>query len=586
MPTFHPIVAVGVGVAIALSFIEPGASKELPPIAQPRHDQAESPDSQPTPALPQNVLTQSPSGSTARASAQQEKSTPVEMGVNPENPKGAGTSVDTLKQPTASATDAPQGMPTSVREYLGKRFSPLGEDSLVQAPASQTPQPSPIVPVRSLPESFNPSANPLLFPTRSQEVQIQRTQPITLEEAIALARRNNLELQQSQLQLERARAQLRQAQAALYPTAELQTGLTNSESAQPSAFNNNTSSTVYNAGLQLSYDIYTGGLRSAQIRSAEEGVRLQQLQVEQVSEQLRLDTTRAYYALQQAGAQVEIAQAAVADAAQSLRDAQLREQAGLGTRFDVLQAQVQLAAANQDLTTAVSNLRTARRQIVQVLNLAQTVDVAAADPIEVAGEWNLSLEQSIVLALKNRAELEAQLVQRNISEQNRQAALASIRPQVGITASYNIVNVINDNRGFGDGYSIGPTIRWRLFDGGEARARAEQERRNIEIAETNFANQRNQVRFDVEQSFFNLNANAQNIQTASFALTQAQESLRLARLRFQAGVGTQTDVINQQTELTRARGRLLTAILDYNRALASLQRAVSNLPDSNLFVLP
>jgi outer membrane protein TolC len=469
---------------------------------------------------------------------------------------------------------------------MGKRFSPLGEDSFVQAPTAQTPQPSPIVPVRSLPESFNPSANPLLFPTRSQEVQIQTNQPITLQEAIALARRNNLDLQQSQLQLERARAQLRQAQAALYPTADLQTGLTNSGSGQSGLLDTNTNSTVFNAGLQLSYDIYTGGLRSSQIRAAEEGVRLQQLQVEQVSEQLRLDTTRAYYALQQAGAQVEIAQAAVADAAQSLRDAQLREQAGLGTRFDVLQAQVQLAAANQDLTTAISNLRTARRQIVQLLNLAQTVDVAAADPIEVAGEWNLSLEQSIVLALKNRAELEGFLVQRNISEQNRQAALASIRPQVGITASYDIRNVINDDRGFSDGYSIGPTIRWRLFDAGEARARAEQQTRNIELAETNFANQRNQVRFDVEQSFFDLNANAQNIQTASFALTQAQESLRLARLRFQAGVGTQTDVINQQTELTRARGRLLTAILDYNRALASLQRAVSNLPDSNLFVLP
>jgi Outer membrane protein len=83
-----------------------------------------------------------------------------------------------------------------------------------------------------------------------------------------------------------------------------------------------------------------------------------------------------------------------------------------------------------------------------------------------------------------------------------------------------------------------------------------------------------------------LNANAENIQTASFALEQAQESLRLARLRFQAGVGTQSDVITQQTELTRARGNRLRAILDYNRALASLQRAVSNLPDNNLFDLP
>jgi outer membrane protein TolC len=134
--------------------------------------------------------------------------------------------------------------------------------------------------------------------------------------------------------------------------------------------------------------------------------------------------------------------------------------------------------------------------------------------------------------------------------------------------------------------ALGARLQWNFFDGGAARARAKQETASIAIAESTFASQRNQFRFDVEQAFFTLNANRENIQTASFALERAQESLRLARLRFQAGVGTQTDVINQQTALTTARGNRLRAILDYNRALADLQRAISNLPNSNLFALP
>jgi outer membrane protein TolC len=146
--------------------------------------------------------------------------------------------------------------------------------------------------------------------------------------------------------------------------------------------------------------------------------------------------------------------------------------------------------------------------------------------------------------------------------------------------------VLDDDLTPADGLTLGARLQWNFFDGGAARSRAQQERTNIAIAETRFADQRNQVRFDVEQAFFDLNANKENIQTATFALTQAQESLRLARLRFQAGVGTQADVITQQTELTRARGRRLTAILDYNRALAALQRAVTNLQGSNLFDLP
>lgn len=114
-----------------------------------------------------------------------------------------------------------------------------------------------------------------------------------------------------------------------------------------------------------------------------------------------------------------------------------------------------------------------------------------------------------------------------------------------------------------------------MFDGGAARARADQSRVNIAIAETQFAEQRNQIRFQVEQAFSTQQSSLENVQTANTALEQAREALRLARLRFQAGVGTQTDVINSENDLTRAEGNRVTAILDYNRALAQLQRSVT-----------
>jgi len=114
--------------------------------------------------------------------------------------------------------------------------------------------------------------------------------------------------------------------------------------------------------------------------------------------------------------------------------------------------------------------------------------------------------------------------------------------------------------------------------GGAALAGARQAEANIAVADINYANIRNQVRFQVEQAFSDLRANQTNIKTAALALEQANESLRLARLRFQAGVGTQTDVINQENALTQAQGNLVTAVLGYNRALAALERAVGNAP--------
>ncbi|HEY9805891.1 MAG TPA: TolC family protein, partial [Candidatus Obscuribacterales bacterium] len=231
----------------------------------------------------------------------------------------------------------------------------------------------------------------------------------------------------------------------------------------------------------------------------------------------------------------------------------------------------------QDLTQALSDQRTARRQLAQRLNITQSIDLAAADPVEIAGLWNLSLEQSIVQAFKNRAELEQQLLQRDINEQQRRIALATNRPRLSAFLNTSLQDQFDDDRDAVTGYSVGARVNWNLFDGGAAQARARQEEIDAEISENQFADTRNQVRLDVEQSFFNLQSNFENIQTASVALEQARESLRLARLRFQAGVGTQTDVISAQNELTRAEGNRLNAILNYNRALATLQRAITNL---------
>ena len=85
------------------------------------------------------------------------------------------------------------------------------------------------------------------------------------------------------------------------------------------------------------------------------------------------------------------------------------------------------------------------------------------------------------------------------------------------------------------------------------------------------------VRFEVEEAYYTLRSNEENVRTARTAITQASTALELANLRLDAGVGTQLDVLTAQSELTQAEGNWVSAALGYNRALASLQRAVSNL---------
>lgn len=434
-----------------------------------------------------------------------------------------------------------------------------------------------------LPNYLNPNANPLRFPTKPEEVEVVGAQPITLQQALAIAQRNSTELQTARLTVQRSQAQLRQALAARYPSLNLGAGVTNQGlylfSDEPEPFfgeetdNNNTSAS---GNLSLSYDLFTSGLRPANIRAAEEQLRFQQLDLERTQEDLRLNVANDYYELQRADENVRIQRSSVNNAQASLRDAQALEQAGVGTRFAVLQAQVQLAQATQRLTDALSQQRIARRQIATRINLNESIVVTAADPVAVAGLWNFSLEDSIVLAFRNRAELEQQLAQRNVSEQQRRAALARLGPQISLAARYNLSDSFDDGTNFQDSYSLGGNLNLSLFDGGEARARARQAEADTAIAETNFAGQRNQIRFEVEEAFSQLQSNLENIQTTSVALEQSREALRLARLRFQAGVGTQTEVIDAEDDLTQAEGARVDAILNYNRALAQIQRAISS----------
>lgn len=457
-------------------------------------------------------------------------------------------------------------------------------------------------------EYLVPNGNPLTFPTQPEEVEIDFNQPITLQQAIELALRNNRTLQQARQNLERAEQELQEARADLYPTLDTQLQLTNQDTNRverneeggripdpddpTSSLTSEGLATSASGNIAINYEVYSGGRVSANIRRAEKALQISELDVERITEQTSFEATRDYYELQDTIAQVDNAQATIEDATQTLRDAQLREQAGLGTRFDVLTAEVELANAQQTLNTAIANRKFAQRTLAETLSVGQQVELLPADEIEEAGVWNLSLAETIILAYQNRAELQQELLSRELNQEQREIALAAIRPRVNLFAdyTYSANDIFEEFEDFeerdNNTYRFGATLNWTLFDGGAAKARAEQAKIDSEIEETQFASQREQIRLQVEQAYFFLEANQQNIGTAQIAVERAEENLRLARLRFQAGVGTQNEVIDAQAQLTEARSNFLTAVIDYNQSLNELQRAVTNLPDGQLFDLP
>ncbi|MEG3863629.1 TolC family protein [Microcoleus sp. herbarium12] len=618
MRVFRQIVVVGVGAAITFSNAGQSASAQPPAQSQdssPRFNQLE---------LAQNIRSTSNTASEPAADSQEPTSESPQPGEAHNTPSTPPT------EPSLASKPQPENLaqsPTPTPKGAQQQPVPRGPNNVVPVPNLPAPTKRgtplesfpPLTPKGLLdtkpPTSLEPNPNPLQFPTKPEDVRIEQTESITLQQAIDLARRNSQVLQIADKQVEQTRSVLREQQAALFPDLTFQMGASRSVSASgqigvqsrirendslpanrrlpaDSANFQNFGTIGLNNTLQLSYDLDIFGRRNANIRAAREQLRFRELDLERQAEQLRFDTAEAYYNLQNSDGQVAIRQASVRNAQQSLRDAEALERAGVGTRFAVLQAQSNVANEVQQLSVARRDQRVAQRRLAEILNISQSANLTAADPVEQAGAWRLSLEESIVQAFKNRPELEQQLVQRNISQQQRRSIRAGGLPQVNVTGSYNFQGITSDNpdpfstRGWASGYALQANLTWNIFDGGAVRARVKQQDADISIAESRFDQLRNQVRREVEQAYFGLESSFANIETSEAGVFQSREALRLARLRFQAGVGTQTDVIQAETDLTRAERNRLSAIITYNQGLSSLQRAVSNLPTNNLSDAP
>ena len=299
---------------------------------------------------------------------------------------------------------------------------------------------------------------------------------------------------------------------------------------------------------------------------------------------LRLETETAYFNLQEADEGVRIGQAGVKASLVSLRDARARFNAGVITKLEVLEAETQLARDRNLLATNLGQQELRRRNLAVVLDLPQQVTPTAASPSRPLGLWQSSLQDSIVAAFNYREELDQLILDISVNNSRANASLAAVQPVLsfvnsttasrtqGQTNQTSVSPIDQGDFSYGVQNSSALTATWRLFDGGRARAEYRRSKQAADQSRFNFAQTRDQIRFQVEQSFLGLRTAVQNIDTTASEVLSSRESLRLAQLRVQAGVTTQREVVNTQRDLTQAELKYARAIRDYNTNLSELSR--------------
>jgi outer membrane factor, OMF family len=487
--------------------------------------------------------------------------------------------------PQVSQEPSPEPVPTQAAAPVQEASSlPLAPDVKGDRPKVNPKLVPPAASELPPPLDAYAAPNPLALPVRPEQVQIQELRPLTLAQVETLAEVNNPNLKAIASQVDQAQSNLRAQIALWYPTINLDARSlpAYTDSSRRTRFRNQGTQTTNSdrwaaaAAITAQWSLINPQ-RNPTIAAARDEFERAQFQYVIALRDLRLQAAQAYFDLQQSDDEVRIGQESVRASLVSLRDSRARFQAGVATKLEVLEAETQLARDQQLLTTALASQSVARRALASLLNLPQDVTPTAQDPSRVLGVWQPSLQESIVAAYAFREELDQVLLDISIANSQANRALGEVQPFLniftGFDASWVDGNPNPEIRADGNfDVSVGMGLSWRVFDGGAAAARARQNRQLAEENTFRFAQRRDAIRLEVESSFFELEKNNRNISTTAREVISARESLRLARLRFQAGVTTQREVVDNQRDLTNAEVRFSNAITDYNKRLAELRR--------------
>jgi len=263
-----------------------------------------------------------------------------------------------------------------------------------------------------------------------------------------------------------------------------------------------------------------------------------------------------------------------------LKDQQNRFEAGTVPRFNVLQAQVQLYNQIPQLIAARNNYRISVLQLAKTLGLDFNPARGIATPLRVSGDLTyiprkIDLLAAIEEGKRNRPFLKEQRA--NVLNQIEQVhvAIGSWLPNVNANGGGEWLS--NDlNSSFGDvskGWLTTVTGSWPIFDSGMAWGKIQQQRAILSQQEITYDDDVRQVELEIQQAASNLLQNRELIQATEKNQETAEEAVRLAKARLDAGAGTQLDVLNAQVQLTTAQSTYLQALFGYISSLAEFDRA-------------
>jgi len=416
------------------------------------------------------------------------------------------------------------------------------------------------------------------------------TQPISLLDAVRIALERNGDILKSQQDLSASYGIAMQTRAILIPKVRGSASYEHNEAVEDTSRTStgsgtngllNTPEDQWRGSIRIVQSVYEGGRMRSAFRSARLTKEQAYLEYQTVVANTVLDVRTAYYDVLLAQEQITVQAASVKLLEGELGKTKQRFDAGAVPRFNVLRAEVKIANARPRLIRAYNNYRTAKNQLATVLGYNLPAEVSEDIPLTLTTKFtieplDMALPSALARARERRPELGALRAEVALRKESVVIAKAGSKPSLGIFAGYNS-HSSEFREGFYDDVSgplAGVAMTWDIFDGRATQGRVVEARARQAKASINLEDQMRRIEQEVRTAYSKFIEAREVIESQKRVVEQAEEAVRLADSRYEAGSGTQLDVLDAETSLTEARSTAVEAARDYQVSRARLERAI------------
>jgi outer membrane protein TolC len=409
---------------------------------------------------------------------------------------------------------------------------------------------------------------------------VSAAEPWTLERAIEFALSNNPDARLAHQRVAAAQAALEQAGSAFWPRLQFQSSYTRTDNpmlvfgsilnqrAYSASLNFNDVPDVDDLNLRglVTVPLYAGGRNAAERDAARATVTAATQSHAAIRNTMAFEVVRAFHTILKSREFVRATHSAVNAFEQHLAVARKRLDAGTLLRSDLLDIEVRLAQANEDLVRARNVAALAERILQNLLGIEQ----AGFDVVDTAPTADVPPSRD----LSSRPELSAASQRERAAEAQVRSARSGYRPQVSAFGSIDQdYGFVTDGDGFS--YTAGILLQWDLWNGWDTRSRTRLANATLETAREEQRQLRLALGLELEQAELNLKSASERLAVTAKSIEQATESAKLTRNRFEQGLALSTHVIDAETALVAARVRRAEAEADRHIAVAALRKALA-----------